>query len=427
MSLFQKRILVVDDTVGIHEDFRKVLTLKKYDLIFDQAKSILFANTENVTDKKAELPSYQIDSAYQGQEALDLVKKALASGQPYALAFVDIRMPPGWNGIETIKQIWKIDSEIQIVICTAHSDYSWENISAELGDSDNFLILKKPFDPIEIYQLAAALTKKWELKKRLLQQIETLEMTVLKRTAELSNAKKLAEQANNVKSEFLRNMSHELRTPLNSILGFAQIMSQEEINLLDIKEYSDSILSSANHLMQTLDDMFYMSTIESGQFESQMMPEQIDLLVLTNEVKEMHNASIRKKYLQFTLKIDSTLTNIIIDPTNLKRVLFHLISNAVKFTPDNGHIEIRAFPFDKDQFRMEIKDTGIGIHKEDINKLFTTFQQLDSSMSKKYQGIGIGLALVRHIIESQGGQVGVENNIGPGSTFFITLPMHPKN
>ena len=106
---------------------------------------------------------FELDSAYQGQEGLEMVKRALAENRPYALAFVDVRMPPGWDGIETIARIWEVDPELQVVVCTAYADYSWEEMRAKVGQPDSLLVLKKPFDNIEVQQLAHALTKKWLL------------------------------------------------------------------------------------------------------------------------------------------------------------------------------------------------------------------------------------------------------------------------
>ncbi len=168
----KKRILVVDDNAEIHKDFRKILShgIKP---ATDNDEAILFGLPDTI-----DAHEYEIDSAYQGQEALDLVKRSLLDQNPYALAFIDMRMPPGWDGVETIKQIWAVDPCIQMVICSAYSDHSWEDITRELGNSDNLLILKKPFEIIEINQMASALTRKWEL-------IANLQNLVKNRTVEL--------------------------------------------------------------------------------------------------------------------------------------------------------------------------------------------------------------------------------------------------
>ena len=153
------RIIVIDDNPAIHHDFIKILTTTNTTSNLDELSQSMFGKTE----EQLMLPKFRIDTASQGQEGVECVKKAVEEGYPYSLAFVDIRMPPGWDGIETIKRIWEIDKDIQIVICTPFSDYSWEETIGHLGKTDNLLILKKPFDNISVRQLACALTKKWQL------------------------------------------------------------------------------------------------------------------------------------------------------------------------------------------------------------------------------------------------------------------------
>jgi CheY-like chemotaxis protein len=154
------RILVVDDNTAIHEDFRKILCAESSTI--GNIESELFDSPA----KLAERISFRIDSASQGQEALNYVQRAVQDDDPYTLAFVDIRMPPGWDGVETIERIWRISPDMQAVICTAYSDYSWDKIIARFGYTDNLLILKKPFESAEVLQLAHALTRKWALGRQ---------------------------------------------------------------------------------------------------------------------------------------------------------------------------------------------------------------------------------------------------------------------
>ncbi len=159
-----RRILVIDDNPAIHGDFRKILSAKDAELVaFDAEEARLFDEERPVVEQGI----FQMDSAYHGQEGLELVRQAVANGRPYALAFVDARMPCGWDAIKTIAHIWQVDPELQVVICTAHSDYSWEEVVARLGQSDSLLVLKKPFENIEVVQLAYALSKKWLLARQL--------------------------------------------------------------------------------------------------------------------------------------------------------------------------------------------------------------------------------------------------------------------
>jgi CheY-like chemotaxis protein len=126
-----------------------------------------------------------VDSAFQGQEALEMVKRSLEAGRPYAMAFMDIRMPPGWDGVQTTMRIWEIHPDLQTVICIAYSDYSWDEITKHLGASENLLILRKPFDNIEALQLACALTRKWSLGQHAKLKVEELDRRVELRTREL--------------------------------------------------------------------------------------------------------------------------------------------------------------------------------------------------------------------------------------------------
>jgi PAS domain S-box-containing protein len=192
------RILIIDDNRAIHDDLRKILcgeAEQQADLQDDEA--FLFGTVPlPVTD-------FEIDSAYQGQEGLEKVRQALVEGRPYALAFVDIRMPPGWDGVETIAHLREVDPHLQTVICTAYSDYSWSDMQRRLGHSDSMLILKKPFDNIEIIQLAHALTQKWFVTRQAEAKMADLDQMVALRTGELETANAL------VKKEFAERAKAE--------------------------------------------------------------------------------------------------------------------------------------------------------------------------------------------------------------------------
>ena len=177
-----RRVLVIDDNRAIHEDFRKILSPSSPTAAaLDEAGMALFGTLPVVVQETR----FEIDSAYQGQEGVQMVAKALEAGLPYAMAFVDVRMPPGWDGVETTRKMWEIDPNLQVVLCTAYSDYSWEEMFEKLGHSDGLLILKKPFDSVEAFQLAHALTEKWWLQRQSIRKMEELEKIVAERTREL--------------------------------------------------------------------------------------------------------------------------------------------------------------------------------------------------------------------------------------------------
>ncbi|WP_348749009.1 putative bifunctional diguanylate cyclase/phosphodiesterase [Pseudomonas rhodesiae] len=175
-----RRILIVDDTASIHEDFRKILCADADgEPSLDSLEETLFG-TPAVPRQV-----FELDSAYQGQEALALVSQALAANAPYAMVFIDMRMPPGWDGLQTIEQLWNVDPNLQIALCTAYSDYSFEAIEARLKYNDQLLILKKPFDHLEIRQMASALTWKWQLAQDVARKVVGLERTIEERVQEL--------------------------------------------------------------------------------------------------------------------------------------------------------------------------------------------------------------------------------------------------
>ncbi|RDS89373.1 putative bifunctional diguanylate cyclase/phosphodiesterase [Pseudomonas fluorescens] len=175
-----RRILIVDDVTSIHLDFRKILCVDAdAEPSLDTLEQTLFGTTTVARQ------AFILDSAYQGQEALDLVNRALATNTPYAMAFIDMRMPPGWDGLQTIEQLWNVDPNLQIALCTAYSDYSFEAIEARLKYNDQLLILKKPFDHLEIRQMASALTWKWQLAQDAALKVIGLERTIEERVQEL--------------------------------------------------------------------------------------------------------------------------------------------------------------------------------------------------------------------------------------------------
>ncbi|MCU1749571.1 putative bifunctional diguanylate cyclase/phosphodiesterase [Pseudomonas sp. 6D_7.1_Bac1] len=180
-ALTNRRILIIDDMPSIHRDFRKILSPDAQDdQTLASAEQALFGSERTVVR-----PTFEVDSAYQGEEALELVKRAQSEGRPYALAFTDMRMPPGWDGLETIERLWEADPHLQIALCTAFSDYSWEAMAERLEFGDQLLVLKKPFDSLEIRQMASALTWKWQMAQDASTKMLNLEHTIEDRVHEL--------------------------------------------------------------------------------------------------------------------------------------------------------------------------------------------------------------------------------------------------
>ena len=182
-DLLTHRILVIDDNPAIHQDYRKILVADGKALT-SEAEAGLFGEQQPDTAR----PRFDMDSAMQGRDGVELARAALAEGRRYSVAFVDMRMPPGWDGLETVEQLWKIDPDVQVVICSAYTDYDWLELLARLGHSDKLIVVKKPFEPIEILQCASALSQKWQNARALKRHVESLELVVTDRTSGLEAA-----------------------------------------------------------------------------------------------------------------------------------------------------------------------------------------------------------------------------------------------
>ncbi len=192
------------------------------------------------------------------------------------------------------------------------------------------------------------------------------------------------------------------------------------------KEYLGDILSSGKHLLGLINDVLDLAKIESGKME--FYPEPVRIEKLLEEVSDILRPIAASKRIELQVEIETGIGQVITDPAKLKQVLYNYLSNALKFTPDGGRVSLRAKLEGSDALRVEVEDNGIGIRREDISKLFVEFQQLDSSMAKRSQSTGLGLALCKRMVEAQGGSVGVQSTPGKGSTFtpFCRVPLNQK-
>lgn len=240
---------------------------------------------------------------------------------------------------------------------------------------------------------------------------------------------KRIEAANKAKSEFLANMSHELRTPLNAIIGFSEILRDKLCGDLN-EEQMDFVMdinSSGHHLLQMINDILDLSKIESGKLELKYEEFKIDEAIegVLTTLKGLAN----KKYLSLETFFHNPNELIFADHVKFKQILYNLLSNAIKFTPEKGKITIHTKSFrdesERDFIEVAVSDTGIGIAPEDYPKIFVEFKQVDSSISRKYEGTGLGLALTKKLVDLHGGKVGFESKPGVGSTFYFTLPINP--
>ncbi|MEX1023877.1 MAG: response regulator [Planctomycetota bacterium] len=407
----QRRILVIDDQQSIHDDFNKVLQAETGADEPNAARAGFFGAAEVVESRG----SFDLCHALQGQEGIDLHRAALNEEQPFAVAFVDVRMPPGLDGIQTIRELWAADDDLQTVICTAYSDYSFEDIVEALGQSDRLLILKKPFDPMEVRQLAEALSAKWLSLRAQREQLQRLEATNI----ELRKAEKAAREASRAKSDFLTNMSHEIRTPLSAMLGYVDFACDDGITNEERQKYERTIRESGAHLLRILDDVLDLARVEAKQ--TTINTQMVSPFDIASEVGRMFLPLAANKDLVLSLHVSGPVPErVSTDPARLRQILIQLVGNAIKCVDDGSiGIELTSTP---EVLSINVTDTGPGIPVEEQESLFEMFHQRDNSLTRKQGGLGIGLALGRRLAQLLGGTLTVSSMPGQGSTFTLSLP-----
>jgi signal transduction histidine kinase len=234
-----------------------------------------------------------------------------------------------------------------------------------------------------------------------------------------------AARANQLKSEFLANMSHELRTPLNAIIGFSQLLRDETPGKLnqEQKQCLDDVLESSQHLLNLINEVLDLSKIESGRAELKL--ENVDLKELITPLTRVMRPILGQKKQELEVEIEAGLPQIRVDKTKMGQVLRNLLANSSKFTPEGGKLWITAARAD-DWLHLSVIDNGAGIKKEDLERIFEPFCQLDYTPGNGKGGTGLGLAVVKEIVERHGGQIRVESEYGRGSRFTISLPLATK-
>jgi signal transduction histidine kinase len=359
------------------------------------SESILVVEDEEITalDIKNRLQDlgYLVPAAASsGEEAIFLANKLKPN-----LVLMDIILKKEMDGIVAAQHI-STQHHIPVVFLTAYSDEDTLNrakLSAPYG------YITKPF---ETKDLQVAVT-----------------LALFKHQLEL----KSAAETNRLKNEFLANMTHEIRTPLNGIIGFTELLYNDQIDKTTVKqkEVLQNVLSSSHSLLHLLSDILEFTEAQSSRMK--FNPELVEVAKLIDKVMARHRDAILNKKIETKIQIDESINSIFIDPEKLERVLSCYLSNAIKFAPEAGKVEICIFPKADDQLCIEIKDNGVGMTQESINNLFTPFRQLEGGMSKSAQGAGLGLVLARQIVEAQNGKVGATSVVGKGSTFYIILPV----
>ncbi|MCB0343758.1 MAG: response regulator [Bdellovibrionales bacterium] len=281
----------------------------------------------------------------------------------------------------------------------------------------------------EFAQGAAVAIANSRSQERITAYAERLEELVQRRTADLAIQTNRAEEANKAKSRFVANMSHEFRTPLTAIIGYASVLADGVFGDVNDQqtEALKSITRSSEHLKELIDDILNISRIESGKEDAE--PKRVELVSLLKQVhKLMLQTAVGKSVALTPLELNENLNevNLWVDPRHIRQVLINIMSNAVKYTPSGGAVTLNA-EIVGDKALISVKDTGVGISKEDMKRLFNRFERADDSYSRDQVGTGIGLSLTKHLVELNGGRIDVESAPGVGSTFTILAPLADAN
>ncbi len=230
-------------------------------------------------------------------------------------------------------------------------------------------------------------------------------------------------EANRLKSDFLANMSHELRTPLNAILGFSELLADRRVGPLNEKqlEYLNDIHSGGTHLLQLINNILDLSKIEAGKVE--LSTEKFDLMEVVEGVASVLKPLASKSALTMTHRIKGSIPPARLDKSKFRQILFNLMSNAIKFNKVGGFVKVELEMINEDQVCLAVEDSGKGIAKVDLKKLFIPFVQLDSGTNREYEGSGLGLALTKNLVELHHGTINVKSELGRGSIFTVVLPL----
>jgi len=425
------RILVVDDNPNIHKDFQTILLEEHESTALDTLRNEVFGNTKSESQTKN---IFELDFASQGKEGVEKVQQACSENLPYELAFVDMRMPPGWDGLKTIEEMWQVDPKIQIVICTAYSDYSWGDITERLGKSDNLLILKKPFDSAEVAQHAAALTEKWNLARQAEKKMEELEEMVKERTDKLTESNnrlkmeiaereqaelrlaELLKKVDNVNTElkdFASIISHDLKAPLRGIKTLANWILEDCKDKFDEKanEQMNLLLDRVERMYDLIDGVLQYSRV--GRVDEGQVTVDLDKFV-----RELIDMVAPPENIEVT--IENKLPAFRCQESHMMQLFQNLIVNAIKYMDKpQGKIRIGVLE-ENGSWKFSVSDNGPGIEEKHFERIFKMFQAL--SVKEEFKGTGVGLTVAKKIVDLYGGKIWVESAFGQGSTFLFTLP-----
>jgi len=379
-------------------------------LSVDGELSLLYVeDNKDVRDSMVELLEHycsDFDVAVDGQEAWEKYQSYhKKTGHYYDIVLTDINMPK-MSGIQLIEKIRERNERQIIVVISAHNELDMLLKLIELEIS-NFIV-----KPLEMDQFERVFARVINIVHQ--------RRTYYRLNEDLQRTKMLAEQATQYKSQFLANMSHEIRTPLNAIIGFISLLREREDDETKMK-YLDIIMNSSDSLLQLINDILDVSKIESGKLEIE--PQNFNPYKDLITVAELFQAKAAEKDIVLTIKYNNSIPELLYgDSLRIKQIFSNLLSNAIKFTPEGSKVKCVIW-YKDGNLNIMVKDYGIGISKEQQQKIFQPFTQADGSIVRKYGGTGLGLTISMELSRLLGGELTLKSEEGKGSVFRLSLPI----
>ncbi len=447
------KVLVVDDNRAIHADFAKILTRRPALPELDYLERLALQDVSSTPAMP--VTTYEIESAFQGIEALERVQASVRTDQHYALAFVDMRMPPGWDGLQTIEQLWAVDPGLQVVICSAYSNYDWDEVLSRLNRPDKLLVIKKPFEAVEVLQCANALTGKWHSERELHKHLASLEDTIRNRTSSLvAINEQLREQIRLREAAELElglaqkleavgrlaaGIAHEINTPIQYISDSVHFLGSAFEDLIMLAAKDDVTTGPAGAvdidflreevpraIERTIEGAQRVATIVRAMKEFSHPDATEKTASDLNRALETTLLIARNEYKYFAT-IDlrcGELPEIMCNVGELSQVFLNLIINSAHALADagrdaeTGRIAIKT-RLVEDWAEISFEDNGCGISQDIIDKIYDPF----FTTKEVGRGSGQGLAIARSIVvDKHSGRIQVNSTAGVGTCFTLQLP-----